>query len=412
MEQQNKRMYKKLIALITILVGFTALSKANENPLPATLSDSATVSILTSAPWPEQIYAVYGHSAMRICDPATGVDFVFNYGIFDFDSPNFIYRFTAGETDYIVDSVEYRYYIFQYQMRGVDIYEQTINLKSNEIQRIWEFLLNNIKPENSVYRYNIFFNNCTTKLTDILENNIDGKIVYPPLDEGQKNNSSFRKLVHEHVNKQPWLQFGIDLIIGNGADSTISVKERMFLPIYQKNTFSNSYIQSEDGSKVPLVSHESVIKPLVEQENNKKTSLITPLTVGLFILLITIAISFYEIRKERIIGKIFDTLLFIIAGAAGIIIFFMMYFSVHPCTNPNWNLVWLNPLAFIAGCLFFVKACRKYIYYYHFINFALLLTFVLAWCLIPQQLEIAFIPFITSIALRSGMYVWHCRKIK
>ncbi len=406
-------MIKKIFILVSILIGFVFSTNANARDylLPPVLSDSARVSILTSAPWPEQIYAVFGHSAMRISDPKIGVDYVFNYGIFDFDSPNFIYRFTAGETDYIVDFVEYNYYIPQYQMRGVDVYEQVINLKNNEVQKIWSFLINNVKPENRVYRYNIFFNNCTTRLTDILENNIDGKIIYPSESDSKNTKYTFRSLVHEHVNKQPWLQFGIDLIIGNGADSTIAVKQRMFLPIYQKNTFDKSYILNKDGSKIPLVLEESTIHPIVEPDN-EASSTPTPLAIGLIVLFIAVAISLYGRKKERFIGKAFDTLLFVLAGAGGVIIFFMMYFSVHPCTNPNWNLVWLNPAALIAGCLFFVKAVRKYVYYYHFINFALLLIFLLAWCLIPQQLEIAFIPFILSIALRSGMYVWHYRTIK
>jgi hypothetical protein len=111
-------------------------------------------------------------------------------------------------------------------------------------------------------------------------------------------------------------------------------------------------------------------------------------------------------------GKAFDTLLFLVAGIAGSIIFFLMFFSIHPCTCPNWNIVWLNPLQLIASMLFFVKPLSKCIYYYHFINFVALLAFLLAWYLIPQQLEAAFIPFILSIGLRSFMNVLQQKKLK
>lgn len=401
-------MHRKLFFTILLSICFISSIKAAKIiPPPVALSESAEISILTSAPWAEQAYAVYGHSAMRIYDPEMGINAVFNYGIFDFNSPNFIYRFMAGETDYIVAAVDYNYYLPEYQMRGVNVYEQVVNLTPDEKQNIWEFLLNNIKPENRVYRYNIFYNNCTTKLADILEQNINGKIVYPDNNKVE----TFRSLVHEHVNKQLWMQFGIDLVIGASADKPITVREKMFLPIYEKNTFDKSHIQLADGTTKPLIIKESVIPPF-ERSDETENIFFTPLVAGILLLILSILISVYGLRKERVACKIFDTLLFFIAGIGGCIVFFMMYFSVHPCTNPNWNLVWLNPLQLIVSFLFFVKACRKYVYYYHFINFATLLLFLLAWCLIPQQLEIAFIPFIMAIALRSGMNAWQYKKMK
>lgn len=401
-------MYKILTLLTSIFICFTFTDKAkSSNQYFTQLSDSSKISILTSAPWAEEPYAVFGHSAMRIQDPSNGIDYVFNYGIFDFQSSNFIYRFAAGETDYIVAVVDYQPYITEYQLRGVDVYEQVINLDLSEKQNIWNYLLNNIQPENRVYRYNIFYNNCTTKLVDILENNTNGKIIYNFNNEPK----TFRNLVHECVYKQLWLKFGIDLAIGSGADKIITSKEKMFLPIYQKNALDGAFIQKNDGSKIPLVNQENLLAISSNTNENQSNSLFQdPLIVGILVLIVTIAISVYGGFKKKVICTIYDTILFLIAGIGGCIIFFLMGFSVHPCTAYNWNIVWLNPFELIFACIFFVKPLQKYVYYYHFINFAILVVFLLAWNLIPQQLEIAFIPFISSIAIRSGMNVLQYKK--
>ena len=403
-------MFKRLIILfILIFAVLVQIKPQSYGSIPNELSDSAQVSILTSAPWPQQVYAVFGHSAMRVNDPVQNIDWVFNYGIFDFNKPNFLYRFMAGETDYMVAAIDYKNYVREYQTRGINVFEQVINLTHSEKNKIWLFLANNSLPENRVYRYNIFYNNCTTKLTDILEDNIDGRITYPIDNKKQ----TFRDLVHECVDQQPWLRFGIDLIIGSGADKTITEREKMFLPAYQMNTFDYTTID-RSGESIPLVLHKATIIAAKNRDEIKQNNKIffSPLFVGLLLFTIAIICSLLDYKNRHSIGKIFDTLLFLVAGIGGCIIFFMMFFSVHPCTSNNWNLVWLNPLEFIFAFLFFVKPLAKYVYYYHFINFVVLILFLLAWCLIPQNTELAFIPYILAIALRSAMFVYQQNKIK
>lgn len=407
-------MIKKILILILIIIAcsHTARSQIYRPVNVATLSDSAQISILTSAPWNKEVYAVFGHSAIRIKDVGQNqeyIDIVYNYGIFDFKKPNFAYRFMAGETDYLVAGIYYDYYITEYEERGENVYEQVLNLNKDEKQKIWAYLINNAQPQNRVYRYNIFFNNCTTKLIDILEQSIDSKIVFPT----DTNPKTFRELVHEHVNKQPWTQFGIDLIIGSKADRKTTIREKMFLPVYAMNILDKSYIQLQDGTQKPLVlSNTIIVKENPENNISQNNFFKSPLFAGIIILILASLASFYSYKQRRIIVTIFDFLLFLSAGIAGCIIFFMITISVHPCTSPNWNIVWLNPLLLVAAFLFFVKSHLKCIYYYHFINFAVLILFLLAWCLIPQQLEIAFIPFILAICLRSGMTVLRQKKLK
>lgn len=371
------------------------------------LSDSAKISLLTNSPWSQEVYALFGHTAIRVQDSVNYTDVVFNYGIFDFNSSNFMYRFVKGETDYIIAAMNFNNYKREYQERGVGITEQVLNLTQNEKQNIFDALVINSLPENRVYRYNYFYDNCSTRPRDIIEKNINGTILYTPTNKDQ----TYRDLVHECVNSQPWIRFGVDLVIGADADEEISDRQKDFLPAYLMQAYSHAQIKGVDEITKPLIAQTNDLLPIPKDENSSVINY--PLLAGCLLFTISIIISFLSYKKGyRIMGKIFDTLLFLSAGIAGSIIFFLMFFSVHPCTNPNWNIAWLNPLQFIFALLFCIKFLSKYVYYYHFINFAVLTLFLLAWFLIPQYLEIAFIPYILTLWIRSGTNILEYKKNK
>lgn len=362
------------------------------------LSDSARISLLTNTSWDGAIYALFGHTSIRVYDPVRHIDSVFNYGIFNMSKENFIFLFVKGETDYMVAALEYSYYLEEYQERGVGVIEQVYNLTQKEKQDIFDALVINSLPENRVYRYNYFYDNCSTRPRDIVEKYANGKVEYTSTGKQQ----TYRDLVHECVDIQPWVKFGIDLVIGADADKTISERQKDFLPLYLMNANEGAKIKNDSIERKLILSTAYILQPIPLVKDNT----ISPLTVGIILLALTICLSAWMYWKKRyVLGKIFDTLLFLTAGLGGCIIFFLMFFSVHPCTNPNWNIIWLNPLELIVSLLFFVKPLSKCLSYYHFINFVALLLFLLAWCLIPQQLEIAFIPYILSLCIRSGMNI-------
>lgn len=392
-----------------IIASFSQGLRSQQNTFrsPITLSDTAQISLLTSSAWEKEIYALFGHTAIRVCDTTQHLDVVFNYGLFDFNSDNFIYRFVKGETYYMVGSIPFKYYIEEYGQRGVGVTEQVYNLTLKEKQEIFDALVQNSSPENREYLYNFFYDNCATRPRDIVEKYVQGEIVYTPTDKQQ----TFRDLVWECVGIQPWTKFGIDIIIGADADKVITDKQKDFLPAYLMKANEGARIKNTDGTyRNFILKEQQLLKPqgLVSSESH-----IQPLYVGCILLLITTLLSFLVYKKRWFtLGRIYDTLLFIVAGLGGCVIFFLMFFSIHPCVNPNWNIVWLNPLQLIVACLFFVKSLSKFISCYHFINFVALLAFLLAWCLIPQQLEIAFIPFILSLCIRSGMNILQLKKLK
>ena len=211
------------------------------------LSDEAQISILTAAPSDDEVYTVYGHTAIRVKDTLRKLDTVFNYGIFDFSKPNFIYRFTKGETDYKLAAYNFSHYIIEYQMRGSEVTEQVLNLTPEETHKIWNALITNVQPENAVYRYNFFFDNCATRPVAIVEEQVDGKVQYNNPPEPQ----TFRDLINYCTRNHPWLTFGCDLALGSPTDRIATPHEMMFLPLYLKDEFekyADVYVATEDGS--------------------------------------------------------------------------------------------------------------------------------------------------------------------
>ena len=380
-------------------------------PLPAQvqLNDDAKISLLTASPWYGPIYAFFGHTGIRVQDDSTGVDVVFNYGYFDSTQPHFIYHFIRGKTDYIVGGTTFEAFLSEYGYHGQQVIEQELNLSPEEKQRLFDALIINALPENRGYRYNYFYDNCATRPRDMVEKYTDGIIQYL----STTSNQSYRDLVHECVDGYPWTKFGIDLLIGSSADSIIDVRGKMFIPDYLMSSFDGATIQKGDTLSIPLVKNKEILLSVDTEINKRSEGVMFPPFLTAFVLfLLTMAISLVQIVKlnRTQFVRLYDTILFSIAGMAGIILLVLMFFSEHPATNPNWNFIWLNPFALIAASFFWMKSANKAVYFYHFINFVLLTLFLLLWWLIPQQLPLATIPFSMSLWFRSGTNIYMLRR--
>ena len=247
----------------------------------------------------------------------------------------------------------------------------------------------------------------------MVEQYSSGEIIYPAADEEQ----SYRDLLHESLINYPWYSFGIDLLIGSEADRTITVREKMFMPSYLMDAFEEAVIVKNDSLSLPLV---DATKLLLEQKPHRNSlreqAVLSPFFTAFALFLFALLISLIQAIKlnESRLYLLFDSLLFGITGIGGGVIFFLMYFSSHPATNPNWNLVWLHPVALVAVLFFWVKSGQRAVYFYHFINFVLLTLFLLGWCWIPQQLPLATIPFAMSVWIRSAtnLFLLRNKRIK
>lgn len=394
---------KRPIFLLLILfsVGIWLCGKMQAQPA---VDSSATISLLTSSPWEKETYALFGHSAIRLQDSTKKLDLVFNYGMFDFNRPHFIYHFVRGETDYYLGATDYLDYEIEYRMRGLEVTEQTLNLNKEEKNAIWYALIENYAPEYRQYRYNFFFDNCATRPLNIIANNLYGRLDIPEPDTAY----TYRQFVEQCTKNFPWLTYGINLVLGSEADVVAGIPQMMFLPANLMKGFEKAEIISPQGNKRPLVAkQETIIEG--EQKTHAAPSFITPGFVALLSLAITLALALTAKRRNTLF-KIWQALLFFAAGVGGILLYFLSFFSEHPCIFPNWNILWLQPLQLIVPLLSLVKTPSKVLYIYHFINFAALLIFMAASPFIGQTIPPASILFALSMTICSVRYIYNVKK--
>ena len=351
------------------------------------------VSLLTVMPRSDHVYTVYGHTALRLYDPSQQLDEVFNWGTFDFETPNFLYRFVRGETDYLLSTANYARFLFTYQMENSTVVEQILDLSTEGKEILMEKLFINLQPENRIYRYNFLFDNCTTRVRDLIEQSSSG-LVYP----AQEEETTFRKLIHSCTKPYPWMTFGIDLLVGADADLLLSVRQELFLPVKLEAALDAT----------PVVVSSKQVLTAVPEPDVKHEFWKSPLIVGCFILLIYIVIAITGRWKRRPLKGWFAPLFFI-AGAAGCLLAFVAV-SYHPCTWPNWNLLWLHPLHLIgfAGCFF--KKPRRWVRWYHAANAVILLGVLAGWYWIPQGLNPANVPLVLCLGVGSLSYLGYNKK--
>jgi len=379
------------IAQIVFLLLFLTIGAFSESKA-ITLSENAEISILTCSPGNE-MYSVYGHSAIRIKDQTYGYDVVFNYGIFDFNTPNFLYRFASGQTDYLLGASEFENFVKEYQRDKRSIYEQVLNLTQKEKQNVFNFLIWNAKPENRIYRYNFFFDNCATRVRDVIAENVEGGVQFP---ESNGEHKTFRQLIKDYHGKMLWLNFGVDFVVSADADREATVSEEMFLPDYIMKHFSAAVKNKEN---IPLVKRTRTIYDAEEQEY-KSLMFISPFVVFLVPLLLIIYFSVKQFRANQLNSRL-DYLVYGLNGIMGIIIGWFTLFSEHPAMSPNYNLLWAMPLSLVFIFLWMVKKWRPVLKYYHVFISGWLLLFILLGGFLPQKFHPVFYLFILTVLSRS-----------
>ena len=354
--------------------------------------DSVRISLLTCAPGSE-IYALFGHSAIRYEDPARGEDWVFNYGMFSFKDPNFVMRFVKGETDYQLGVIPYRYFEAEYALRGSSVYQQELNLTDAEKVKLIGLLRENYLPANRVYRYNYFYDNCTTRARDKIEESIEGKVVYPESDRVV----SYRDILHEFTAGSEWSEFGIDLCLGSEADEPIDERKQMFAPFYMLAAARGAVIQRGD-EVVPFVREETKI---VEAELEDEPAFpLSPMTCALLLLACTIAIVIRGYRKGRQC-LVWNVLMFALQGLGGCIIAFLFFFSLHPTVGSNWLLILFNPLPLLYLPVMIVRGMKQQKDPYHWYNAVVLTSFIILMPVLPQEFNPTVLPLALNLLLLS-----------
>ena len=360
----------RYIFFLVLLLLFTFVSNAT----PLVLSDQATISVLTCSPGNE-LYSQFGHTAIRIKDPVSQFDIVFNYGTFDFTTRFFYFKFARGTLQYKLSYTRTSIFMDNCENERRSVYAQTLNLDSISKQRLWELLVKNYQPENSSYLYNFLYDNCTTRTRDVIAETLDGKIRWT----GKGNEKSFWNLLDEYLEVSPWIQWGIHTILGSPANQKATSWEQMFLPDYLMYGLDSAYC---NGS--PLVQPVQAIYIVPERENNTQWFLSPFFSFLLCFLLLVILIQYC--KKQNLLRGV-AVPLFIMTGTIGCLLIFLGYFTLHPTTAPNFNLIWANPLNLIVSFFFYKKTLPCYIKgYLYFYLCILLVGFILWFLFIPAVL--------------------------
>ena len=361
-------------------------------------TDSIRFSLLTCVPGTE-IYSLFGHTAIRYENYTRCIDVVFNYGMFSFNTPNFIFRFVAGETDYQLGITPYSYFEAEYAMRGSSVYQQVLNLTQSEKERLLTILENNYLPENRIYRYNYFYDNCTTRARDKIEECIEGKVVYPDSLSGK----SYRSIVHEFTAGSPWDEFGIDLCLGAEADKEINKRQQMFSPFYMKYYASNAYIVDAGGTRRPLILDETKIVD-VEPDEVQPGFVLSPLMCGALFLALCVVMAWGQWKTQRIWWG-WDIVLYGLQGLAGCIIAFLFFFSVHPTVGSNWLLILFNPIPLLYLPFMVYKAVKRKKDYYHVGNMVYLTLFITILPFCGQEFNLTVLPLALGLLVTSASHV-------
>ena len=320
------------VVFVFLAAQFNQLSAQNAEPL-----DSVELSLITCSPH-EEVYSLYGHTAIRLIDSRSGRDLTFNYGVFNFKAPHFVLRFVFGKTDYELGILPTEMFCDYYKQWGSEVQEQVLNLTAEEKALLLHALGVNLKPENRVYRYNFFYDNCSTRPRDIITRNIVGRVVF---EERLDFAPSYRVMIHEMDRHHPWAAFGNDLLLGVRADFSTTRQQQEFLPMNLKYDFDHAQIISPDGSSRPLVKQCRVLVEAGEQVVEPDFPL-DPLPCALLLLAFFLIVMAVEWRRHACLVWV-DAAVMCVTGLLGCVLV-VMFFSEHPATSTNLQAILFNPV--------------------------------------------------------------------
>lgn len=376
----------KTAALAFLLLLSTALAAAPP------LSPQAEISLLTCSTGPE-LYKVFGHSAIRVRDPLMGIDRVYNYGTFDFNTENFYLKFARGKLNYWLSVSGFQNFLLEYMYYDQTVYENTFNLAGDEKQKLFDFLENNYLPENRFYLYDFFFDNCATRIRDAVYETFDVKITdstwYQPV--------TFREGIENYLYDHPWSHLGIDLGLGAPTDRIMTIDDYMFLPEYLMIGLEGAAISTEDGEK-PLL--EERIELHAGSSFGSRSDRMNYLLLSLLLIaLVFILITYRELMKEIHYFQL-DNAAFAFPAVVAIVQALLWFATDHKAAGINPDLLWTGP-AFLLLVVRRRRIIARPIFRYLLIASLLSMGFYMAlWIFFRINFNLMILPLWMIVAVR------------
>lgn len=388
-------MAKYKLGFLLILLSFVGLTPAK--------AQFWEVSLLTADPGTE-LYSSFGHSAIRLREIGPdGRDLVFNFGTFDFDTPNFYGKFATGKLNYMLSVVPYDRFIIEYDYYKRGLREQVLDLNQEQKDFLLQHLDAQYAPERRFYKYDFFYNNCATKIRDAFDIAMGEQLVW---SDSVAEEKTFRNLIDEFVLPLPWADFGIDLALGAVIDRPATELEKQFLPTYMEQAFANATIL-ENGVSRPLVKQSRVLLEYPKEEAQQ--SLLNPTVIFWFLVVLFAALTLYGFKKGKLM-KGLDVALFGSVGILGLVVAFLWFFTDHSATAWNWNILWAFPghLVLVWGLV--ARPNATWISsYLLFVMGATVMT-LLFWIFGMQSFSPALIPILLLLLLRANFLFYNRKK--
>jgi hypothetical protein len=375
----QKNFVKRLI-LFCLLLAALHVSFAQKD------SSHIRISLLTCAPG-DEMYSMFGHTALRITDSVSLTDLVYNYGTFDFEDPDFYSKFVKGKLDYFLSVAEFNLFMYEYQVTKRDVIEQELRLSAPEKQAIKNALAENLVGSNRFYKYDFLYDNCTSRVRDILEKYAGMRVAkaLPVVMPG----TSFRDLIHEYANRghKGWTKLGMDLLMGAPADRKLHDHEAMFLPDY--------LLKGVDNAPPLLLKKDTILKT---GNTVPPGSDHWPLYILGSISILALLVSFSNNKTARSFTQFLDFVLCFLTGLIGCVLLYTWFGTDHASFRSNYNLLWALPTNLVAAIFLWRRPrwLKKY-----FLVAALVYGLVLiTWYWLPQELNTALIPVVLLLFLR------------
>ena len=346
------------------------------------------ISLLTAAPG-EEIYAVFGHNGVRVKIDSLDYDAVYNYGTINYNMPpNFYVNFARGRLNYFLSRTSYERFMAEYIHDNRRMREQVLELDSAQTMFMLQFLENNYLPENRYYWYHFFYDNCATRIRDLILLTYEGMT----LPESQES-PTFRNLIHRYLREHPWGRFGIDIGLGLPTDLKTGIYEQMFLPDNLFDAFANVLYNGR-----PIVKETNyVFNPDPDRPSAiQPPGPVTPTVICCFVL--ALAILFLYVRKG---ARVFDFTLFFIVGIAGLLVTFLWFFTDHTNTQNNLNIIWALPTHLVMIFFLLPKKRSNFTRKYFLTTAIIAMLLLVSWAFLPQPLNPSLIPLVLAIALRA-----------
>ena len=388
-------MVKYKLGFLLILLTFVGLSPAK--------AQFWEVSLLTADPGTE-LYSSFGHSAIRMRELGPGGrDLVFNFGTFDFDTPNFYGKFATGKLKYMLSVATYDRFIVEYDYYKRGLREQVLDLNEEQKDFLLQHLDAQYAPERRFYKYDFFYNNCATKIRDAFDVVIGEQLVWSDTLAEEK---TFRNLIDEFVLPLPWADFGIDLALGSVIDRPATELEKQFLPTYMEQAFAKATIV-KNGVSRPLVKQSRELLEYPKEATQQ--SLLNPSVVFWFLAIIFAALTGYGFKKGKLM-KVLDIALFGILGILGLVVTFLWFFTDHSATLWNWNILWAFPghLVLVWGLV--ARPNATWISSYLLFVMVATVVVLLLWIVGVQSFYPALIPILLLLLLRANFLFYNRKK--